>query len=306
MKVAIIIPCYNSEKTIYKVVEETTHNMKEMKGADFEFVLVNDCSKDNTFGVIRKIVQDFNNVTGIDLAKNAGQHNALLAGMREAEADFYIGMDDDMQTHPSQIHILFEKLSEGYDIVYGTYEHKKTSSFRKLGSWFNNYTVAKMIGKPKEMKISSFWVIRRFVRDYAIQYNSKYTNLQGIFLRSSAKITNAKIQHFERMVGVSNYTLKKLLLLWSSVLNYSLMLFRVPLVLGSGLMAISVIHLLVLLVMLIVRYDINYSIGLILFLIELLGGIILLFQGILGEYVGRMFMVETREPQSVIREIVKH
>lgn len=306
MKVAIIIPCYNSEKTIYKVVEETTRYMKEMNGADFEFVLVNDCSKDNTFGVIRKIVQDFNNVTGIDLAKNAGQHNALLAGMREAEADFYIGMDDDMQTHPSQIHILFEKLSEGYDIVYGTYEHKKTSSFRKLGSWFNNYTVAKMIGKPKEMKISSFWVIRRFVRDYAIQYNSKYTNLQGIFLRSSAKITNVKIQHFERMVGVSNYTLKKLLLLWSSVLNYSLMLFRVPLVLGSGLMAISVIHLLVLLVMLIVRYDINYSIGLILFLIELLGGIILLFQGILGEYVGRMFMVETREPQSVIREIVKH
>ena len=110
MKVAIIIPCYNSEKTIYKVVEETTRYMKEMVDTRFEFILVNDCSKDNTFGIIKKIVQDFDNVTGIDLAKNAGQHNALLTGMRAAEADYYIGMDDDMQTHTSQIHILFEKL----------------------------------------------------------------------------------------------------------------------------------------------------------------------------------------------------
>lgn len=305
MKVAIIIPCYNSEKTIYKVVETTTHYMRELK-FDFEFVLVNDCSKDNTFGVVKKIVQDFDNVTGIDLAKNAGQHNALLAGMRAVDADYYIGMDDDMQTHPSQIHILFEKLFEGYDIVYGTYEHKKTSTFRKLGSWFNNYTVAKMIGKPKEMKISSFWVIKKFVRDYAIEYNSKYTNLQGIFLRSSAKITNVKIQHFERMFGVSNYTLKKLLLLWSSVLNYSLILFRIPLILGTGLLTISGIHLIVLLVMFIVKYNINYGIGIILFISEFLGGIILFFEGILGEYVGRLFMVETKEPQSVIREVIKH
>lgn len=305
MKVAIIIPCYNSEKTIYKVVEATTHYMRELK-FDFEFVLVNDCSKDNTFGVVKKIVQDFDNVTGIDLAKNAGQHNALLAGMRAVDADYYIGMDDDMQTHPSQIHILFEKLFEGYDIVYGTYEHKKTSTFRKLGSWFNNYTVAKMIGKPKEMKISSFWVIKKFVRDYAIEYNSKYTNLQGIFLRSSAKITNVKIQHFERMFGVSNYTLKKLLLLWSSVLNYSLILFRIPLILGTGLLTISGIHLIVLLVMFIVKYNINYGIGIILFISEFLGGIILFFEGILGEYVGRLFMVETKEPQSVIREVIKH
>lgn len=181
MKIAIIIPCYNSENTIHQVVDETTKYMMKMENTSFEFVLVNDCSKDNTFAVIRKIVEKYDNVTGIDLAKNAGQHNALLAGMRAAEADYYIGMDDDMQTHPSQIHILLEKLFEGYDIVYGTYENKKTSSFRKIGSLFNNFTVAKMLGKPKGMKISSFWVIKKFVRDHAISYNSKYTNLQGLF-----------------------------------------------------------------------------------------------------------------------------
>ena len=306
MKVAIIIPCYNSEGTIYEVVKETTQYMKKMKETEVHIVLVNDFSKDNTFGIIRKIVEDFDNVIGVDLAKNAGQHNALLAGMRQVEADYYIGMDDDMQTHPSQIYILFEKLFEGYDVVYGTYEHKKASNFRKLGSWFNNYTVAKMLGKPKEMKISSFWLIRRFVRDYVVNYNSKFTNLQGLFLRSSAKVTNVKIKHFERKVGVSNYTIKKLLVLWSSVLNYSIILLRAPLVLGGILVGISGIHIIVLIIMYLFKYNINYSIAILVFLLESIGGCILFFEGLLGEYIGRMFLVETRDPQSVIREIIKH
>lgn len=305
MKVAIIIPCYNSENTIYEVVKDTTYYMKKMPNMQFEFVLVNDCSHDGTFEKIRKIAEDFDNIIGIDLAKNAGQHNALLTGMRNVEADFYIGMDDDMQTHPSQIHFLFEKLFEGYDVVYGMYDSKKTTGFRKFGSWFNNYTVAKMLGKPKEMKISSFWLVRKFVRDYAITYNSKFTNLQGLFLRASAKVTNVKIQHFERKVGVSNYTLKKLILLWSSVLNYSIILFRIPLILGIFFLCISGIQMIVLIVLCLMKHNIRYSMGIMLFLVELIGGFILLFEGVIGEYIGRLFLVDTKDPQSVIREIIK-
>ena len=306
MRVAIVIPCYNSESTIYKVVEETIKYTNEIENFDVNFVLVNDCSKDETFKTIRKVVEDFDNVTGVDLAKNSGQHNALLAGMRQVEADYYIGMDDDMQTHPSQIRFLYEKLNEGYDVVYGTYDQKKTNLFRKIGSWFNNYTVAKLIGKPESMKISSFWIAKKFVRDYAINYNSKFTNLQGLFLRATSRITNVKIKHFERLQGNSNYTLKKLIILWSSVLNYSIVLFRIPLVLGCILSVVSFVHLLILLFGKLFKYNFSWKFSVMLILFEIIGGLILFFQGIIGEYIGRMFLVETKDPQSVIRSVVKH
>ena len=155
---SIIIPCYKSSQTIREVVELTSAELDRLGRPDYEFILVDDYSPDDgaTLKELRSLAADYPFVKAISLAKNSGQHNAVMAGLNYAQGDLLIAMDDDMQTHPSQIYILFEKLFEGYDVVYGTYEHKKASNFRKLGSWFNNYTVAKMLGKPKEMKISSF------------------------------------------------------------------------------------------------------------------------------------------------------
>lgn len=305
MKIAIIIPCYNSEKMLEEVVKETSRYLDKLANCEYEFVLVNDCSKDATFECIKRLTRCFPNIKGIDLARNAGQHNALLAGLRVAEGDYFIGMDDDMQTHPSQIKKLVKRLEEGYDIVYGSYPSKKTTLFRKIGSWFNNITVAKLIGKPKEMKVSSFWIIRKFVRDEIITYNSSFTNLQGLFLRTSGKITNVPIEHFERKLGKSNYTIKKLFSLWSSFINYSFALLRVPLIIGMMLSVAAFIHIIVLIIMLIVKGDVNYLLNLIMILIEIIGGISLISLGMVSEYIGRLFMVETHAPQSVVREYIQ-
>lgn len=300
-KLSIIIPCYNSSKMIRHVIEESIKYLDELDSFSYEFVLVNDCSADGTFDVIRELVSEYSFIKGIDLAHNAGQHNALLAGLRIASGDLYMGMDDDMQTHPSQIQFLINKLDEGYDIVYGTYDNKKASLFRKLGSNFNSYTVAKMIGKPKEMKISSFWVIRSFVRDVVIQYNSSFTNLQGNFLKASKRITNVHIEHFQREEGSSGYTLKKLLKLWASVLNYSMLPLRAAMACGVLLAIIACIHVIIALVF---SSRINVSTHVIIILMEFFSALIIFFIGVVGEYLGRMFMVLTNQKQSIIREII--
>lgn len=302
MKLSIVIPCYNSEKMIRTVVAETVKYLMQLKHYEYEIVLVNDCSKDNTFEVIKQIVNNNDYIKGLDLAKNAGQHNAILAGLRVANGDYYIGMDDDMQTHPSQIWKLIERLEEGYDVVYGSYSHKETTGFRKLGSWFNNFTVAKLVGKPINMRISSFWIIRKFVRDEIISYSSSYTNLQGLFLRTTDRIARVEIEHFERLSGKSNYTIKKLVKLWSSVLNYSLIPVRIPFFLGCVGLFCCFVHLVLLFLF---RKSWKILLHFQIICTGTMGAMLLLCLGITGEYLGRLFMSVMREPQSVVREYIE-
>ena len=217
---SIIIPCYRSSKTIRKVVELTMKELEAIGKTEYEFVLVDDCSPDGgeTMAALMGLVRDYTCVRVVELAKNAGQHNAVIAGLNAAKGDVFIAMDDDMQTHPSQLKFLLEKFEEGtHDIVYGYYPHKKHSKFRNFGSYINYLSVRILLKKPKDLKTSSFWVIKKFVRDYAIEYKSAYTHLQGLFLRTTRNICSVPIEHFDREVGTSNYTLKKLLKLWSNI-----------------------------------------------------------------------------------------
>ena len=141
-RISIVIPCYNSEATIRKVVEMVMEEFKKMDGYDCEFVLVNDGSpKDDTYGEIKKLGEQYKNVKGINLLRNFGQHNALMAALHYTEGDFILGMDDDMQTHPSQLPKMFAEYDKGYDVVYGYYPEKKHSLFRNFGSWVNRASV---------------------------------------------------------------------------------------------------------------------------------------------------------------------
>ena len=224
MLYSIVIPCYKSSKTIRKVVEMTMQEMDRLDRREYEFVLVDDCSPDDgeTMAALMGLVRDYACVKVVELAKNAGQHNAVMAGLNEGSGDVFIAMDDDMQTHPSQLGKLLDEFDKGYDIVYGYYEHKEHSKFRNFGSYVNYMTVRILLKKPKDLKTSSFWVIRKFVRDYAVEYKSAYTHLQGLFLRTTRNISSVPIQHFKREVGTSNYTLKKLIKLWSNILGFSI------------------------------------------------------------------------------------
>ncbi len=304
MKVSFVIPCYNSEKTIRKLIEMTCNQMKKMEMGNYEFVLVNDYSKDNTMDELRLIANKYNFVKVIDLAKNFGQHNAIMAGLNYVEGDIVIGMDDDLQTHPSQLPKLFSKLAEGYDVVYGRYPEKKHSWFRNLGSKFNNWTVRVLIGKPKNLKASSFWIARKFIIDSIIQYENPYAHLQGLFLRTTKNVGNVDIEHFERVEGSSNYTMKRLLKLWASCTNFSIVPLRIATILGGIFSALGFIGALYIVIKKLLYSNVASGWSSLMSAMLFFSGLNLLFIGLVGEYVGRIFISINKSPQYVIRESI--
>ena len=303
---SIVVPCYKSSKTIRKLVELTSAELDRLGRHEYEFILTDDCSPDGgaTLAELRALADDYPYVKAISLAKNAGQHNVIMAALNYAVGDYIIAMDDDMQTHPSQLHFLLEELERGYDIVYGYYPRKKHSPFRNFGSYINYLTVRIMIGKPKELKTSSYWVIRKFVRDYVIQYQSPYTHLQGLFLRTTRNISCIPIQHFQREVGESGYTFKKLVQLWSNIMGYSVVPLHMATVCGYFFSALSILGAIVVVIrkLMIPAMPIGWPSMMV--ALCFFGGLIMLFLGLIGEYLGRMFLGMNRNPQYVIREVI--
>ena len=293
-KISVVIPCYYSEKSVADVVIQTAAEFDKTDRFDYEFILVNDGSQDNTYNVIKRLANEYSCVTGIDLAKNCGQHNAILAAMKYADGDYILGMDDDFQTHPSQIYKLIDKLEEGYDMVYGRFPQRHHSLLRNIESKLHNMTVRYLIDKPKDLKACPMYIIRRFVRDEIVKSESTYTNLQGLFLRTTAKVANADIEHFDRKFGKSGYNFKKLMKLWSAFLNYSAKPIRLV---GKIGVLIAVISIIILLHGIILK---NESV-LLCSAVFFCTGLIITALGVIGEYIVRMFMIITHEPQYIIR-----
>lgn len=299
-KISVVIPCFNSEATICDVVEQTIEEFKKMNRHCCEFILVNDGSTDGTFACISELVEKYPFVTGVDLSKNFGQHNAILAGMRLAQGDFILGMDDDFQTHPSQIDKLICKTEEGYDIVYGKFPERHHSVIRNMESRLSEYTACYLLDNPKGLKACPMYIIRSFVRDEIVKSQSTHTNLRGLFLRTTSHITNVEIDHFDRKVGKSGYTFKKLMRLWGSYLNYSVKPVSLIRNFGFLLFFCGAIYLILALVMGLAMIHIVSA------EIMAFAGAIIAILGILGEYLVRMFMVSTYDPQYVIRKIISN
>ena len=280
--------------------------MDRLNRREYEFVLVDDCSPDDgeTMAALMGLVRDYACVKVVELAKNAGQHNAVMAGLNEGSGDVFIAMDDDMQTHPSQLGKLLDEFDKGYDIVYGYYEHKEHSKFRNFGSYVNYMTVRILLKKPKDLKTSSFWVIRKFVRDYAVEYKSAYTHLQGLFLRTTRNISSVPIQHFKREVGTSNYTLKKLIKLWSNILGFSIVPLQMATYTGFFFSLIGILAAIGVIILKFVRPATYIGWPSMMVAICFFSGVNLFVLGLVGQYVGRMFLGLNREPQYVVREML--
>ena len=308
MLYSVVIPCYRSSETIRKVVRETIMQFEKMDIGDVEFVLVDDCSPDGgkTVEELRKLVEEYANIRVVELAKNSGQHNATMAGLNYAKGDYIISMDDDGQTSPTQLPVLLNEMSKGYDIVYGYYPNKQHSGFRNLGSRFNQWTTRVLLDKPRNLNTSSFWVVRRFVRDYAVQYKSAYTHLQGVFFRVTKNISSVPVKHFKREVGQSGYTFSKLVHLWANIIGFSIVPLRVATVMGYFFSVVGVIGIITVLVRKIIRPVTAIGWPSMMVSIFFFSGLILLFMGLIGEYIGRIFLGICNNPQYVVRQIDEH
>ena len=279
--------------------------LQTLKIKEYEFVLVDDCSPDEgeTMAALMGLVREYSCVKVVELAKNAGQHNAIMAGLNHAQGDVFIAMDDDMQTHPSQLPYLLAEFEKGYDIVYGYYPQKKHSRFRNFGSWVNYMSFRILLKKPKDLKTSSFWIIKRFVRDYCIEYKSANTHLQGLFLRTTRNISSVPIKHFAREVGTSNYTFKKLLKLWSNIIGFSIVPLQLATYTGVFFAIIGLAMALSVVIMKIVRPVMQIGWPSVMAAICFFAGLNLLFMGMIGEYIGRIFLGMSNNPQFVVRAV---
>ena len=303
--ISIVIPCYNSQATIRKVTEMVMEEFKKMDGYECEFVLVNDCSpKDDTYGEIEKLGHDYPNVKGINLLRNFGQHNALMAALHYTSGDYILGMDDDMQTHPSQISKLIHKMEEGFDLVYGCYPKKKNSMLKNLSSKINEVSSRILLGRPKNIVSSNFWMITKQVRDEVIKYDSFNPYIDGIFYRTTHKIGNVEVEHFKREVGTSNYTLKKLMKLWLAYWNYSVIPLRISSVLGCISAAGGFLAALCIIIYKLIDPTVTVGWASTICIIVVLAGLILMVLGIIGEYLGKMILILNRTPQYIVRETI--
>lgn len=303
--ISFVIPCYNSTQTIGKVVEEISVTMEKIKQYRYEIVLVNDGSADETFETIRHICEKREDVCGVNLAGNFGQHAALMAGFHYVHGDIVVCLDDDGQTPAEEVGKLLEKIEEGYDVVYARYQHKQHSAFRNFGSKINELMTRAMLGKPKDLYISSYFAARRFIVDEMIRYTNPYPYIIGLVLRSTKKIGNADVNHREREVGTSGYTIGKLFALWfNGFTAFSIKPLRIATVMGSLAAIAGFLYGIYTVIKKLVNPAVVIGFSSLMSAIVFMGGMMMVMLGIIGEYIGRIYISLNNSPQYVIRESI--
>lgn len=303
--VSFVIPCYRSEQTITGVVEEIRETMGQLTGYTFEIILVNDCSPDNTFGTIRQLCGKYDNVIGVNLAKNFGQHSAIMAGLHYATGDVCVFLDDDGQTPANEVGKLLETIEQGADVAMASYDHKMHSHFRNWGSRVNECMMHVMLHKPKELFVSSYFAVKRFVADSMLQYSNSYPYLPGLLLRATKNIVNVPVHHREREVGTSGYTLKKLLGLWfNGFTAFSVVPLRIATAAGVISAFVGFLYGIYTIIRKLVDPNILLGFSSIMAAILFIGGMLMIMLGLVGEYIGRIYISLNNSPQYVVREAI--
>ncbi len=305
--VSFVIPCYRSGETLPGVIGEIKEKMEHMAGYTYEVILVNDCSPDQTFETIRKLCRENSNITGINLAKNFGQHSALMAGFHYAKGDVIVCLDDDGQTPADEADKLIRAVEDGADVAYAKYSHKHHSGFRNWGSHINELMTRVMLGKPKELYVSSYFAARKFVIDEVVQYEYAYPYVIGLVLRTTKNIVNVEVTHRDRWAGESGYTISKLLSLWfNGFTAFSVKPLRIATVSGAVCAGVGFLYGIYTIIKKIFINPPGLVTGFsaLMSVLVFMGGMLMLMMGIVGEYIGRMYISMNKSPQYVIREVV--
>ena len=304
--ISFVIPCYGSEKTISTVVNELQDVMKKDGRYSYEIILINDNSPDNVWKIIKQLAYTFDDIKGISLARNFGQHAALMAGYRNSSGNIVVSLDDDGQTPAKEVFLLIDKINEGYDVVYAKYPEIKQSPFRVWGSWVNEKMSEILLGKPKELKCTSYYAMKRFVVDEMLRYQNAYPYVGGLVLRSTKNIANVSVQHQTRLEGKSGYSLSKLLGLWfNGFTSFSVKPLRIATVVGIVCALGGFIYGMIMIFRKLLGFTVVLGYSSLMTVLLFLGGMIMILLGAIGEYIGRIYISLNNAPQYVIREMVE-
>ncbi len=303
MMISFVIPCYYSELTIKSVVAEIQTIMLERKNFNYEIIAVNDCSPDNVLDVLRKLSFNENQLKVIDLAKNVGKHAAMMAGYSVVLGDIIVNLDDDGQCPMNKLWDLIEPLQNGYDISIARYPHQKQSAFKNFGSEVNSLMEKILIGKPKALHLANFSALKRFVVDEIVKYKNPYPYMSGLFLRTTSKICNVDMEERERLAGVGHYTFIKSLRLWlNGFTAFSVKPLRISTILGAVCAIIGFLFGILTIINKIIHPEIQAGYSSTMAILLFIGGMIMMMLGMIGEYIGRIYICINNSPQYVIRD----
>ena len=297
---SIVIPVYNSEKTLPELLsrlEEVLPGICE----SFEVILVNDGSQDSSWGVISQLSQKNNCVVGINLMRNYGQHNALLCGIRAAKNDIIVTMDDDLQNPPKEIPKLIEKLSEGYDVVYGLPQRQKNGFWRNLASKITNWAFQSVMGSDIRCNTSTFRAFKKRLRDAFHSYQNPYVSIDVLLAWSTKCFGSVQVSHSPRVNGESNYTFLKLI---AHALNMLTGFSTLPLQIASIIGFFFTLFGIGVLAYVLGRYFFQGTsvpgFPFLASIIAIFAGVQLFTLGIIGEYLSRMHLRMMGKPTYVV------
>lgn len=303
-KISFVIPCYYSEKTVADVIKRIIKTVMADGNYDYEIICVNDGSTDGTYAILRKLSEKNCRIRVIDLARNFGQHAALMAAFNYVTGDLVICLDDDGQNPPEEMFSIIDKLEEGYDLVSAKYEkEKKRSLLRRIGSKVSFAMSHYLINMPKDIELNSYYGMKRFVVNEIIKYKNSYPFVHGLALRVTRNIANVPMRHDARTVGTSNYTFKSLLKLWlNGFTAFSEKPLRLAAVTGIICSMLGIVSAIVIIIQRLTGHIQSMGYASMMAALLLFSGIIMMFLGLLGEYIGRMYICINNAPQYAIRE----
>ncbi|MDO4284872.1 MAG: glycosyltransferase family 2 protein [Eubacteriales bacterium] len=302
--VSFVLPCYRSAGTLPAVVREIDETMAGLPQYRTQIVMVCDGSPDDTWETIRGLCEGHPDRIGINFARNFGQHAALMAGIRRAEGEYLVCLDDDGQTPACEVGKLLGALEDGADVVYADYGgHKQHSLFRNFGTAMNEAMTQLLLGKPRDLFVSSYFAMRRFVAAEIARYRNSYPYLIGLVLRATNRIVNVPVTHRRREAGSSGYTFGKLLALWlNGFTAFSIKPLRIATAIGAFCAAAGFLYGLYTIVKKMVNPAVPMGFSSLMSAVVFFGGMILLLLGLAGEYIGRTYISVNAAPQYVVRE----
>lgn len=303
LTLSIVVPLYNSAGTLETLLAEFG---KLSIAGGFELILVNDGSRDATEAIALRLLETAPvRTTYLKLSRNFGEHNAILAGLRASFGDFVVTMDDDLQNPPSEVVKLLDVAQrEHRDVVYSIYEEKRHPWWRNAGSSLTNLIADWSIDKPKGLYLSSFRCLSRFVVDAISRSTTPYPYVDGLIFQVTQNVGVVTVRHDARLAGESGYNLRNLLRLWMSMfINASILPLRFATIAGIGLSVVGFISVVEVTVEHFAQHT-PLGWGSIMATVLLFAGTQLLLLGVMGEYIGRIYLGVSEKPQSIVRRRV--
>lgn len=305
-RISVVVPVYNGAATVPRLIQELDRELRPEN--DLELILVNDGStRDNSDEVCEAAAREHDWIVYLELSRNFGEHNAVMAGLNHVSGDFVVIMDDDLQNPPHEVIRLVDELDRGgHDVVFSYYKKKQHSVDRNLGSAFNNLVASYVLKKPRDLYLSSFKAIRRSLVKQIIKYDGPFPYIDGLILRNTQRWGRLEVEHYSREVGRSNYSLAKLVGLWLNMFtNFSILPLRAASLIGLILATLSGVAAIAVIIERIVNPELPTGWASVIVAILFMSSVQLLAIGLMGEYLGRVLLKLNQIPQFVVRRTIQ-